>query len=199
MLKIAKFVNGMVKELANIILTGDVNRGDEILALTNRYFSTIPHYFGRRKAPVIGNIHLLKREIDLLESLSDMRIAEEIMKDSKKRNADSDVSPIDAQYASLNMAEMTPLDCSVAEYNEIKDYLCKSVGVTHGTNYEVEDVFRIERNGEFDRFDQSEYRKLKHSNRRLLWHGSRATNFGGTLSQGERAIFLKPLVYQIAN
>jgi poly [ADP-ribose] polymerase 2/3/4 len=114
-----------------------------------------------------------------------MRIAEEIMKSSKKQKADSEINPVDSQYASLNMSEMTPLEPEAAEFNEIKDYLCNSVGVTHGTNYVVEDIFRIERNGEFSRFEQSEYRKLKHSNRRLLWHGSRATNFGGILSQGE--------------
>ena len=49
----------------------------------------------------------------------------------------------------------------------------------------VEEIFRIERNGEFDRFNKSPYAKLK-GDRRLLWHGSRCTNFGGILSQGLR-------------
>ncbi len=47
-------------------------------------------------------------------------------------------------------------------------------------------MFRIERNGEKDRFAKSQYAKLKQSDRRLLWHGSRCTNFGGILSQGLR-------------
>ena len=37
----------------------------------------------------------------------------------------------------------------------------------------------------FDRFDTSSFGKMK-ADRRLLWHGSRATNFGGILSQGLR-------------
>ena len=49
----------------------------------------------------------------------------------------------------------------------------------------IEEIFRIERNGEFDRFNKSPYAKLK-GDRRLLWHGSRCTNFGGILSQGLR-------------
>lgn len=46
-------------------------------------------------------------------------------------------------------------------------------------------IFRIERQGETGRFNES-YGNLKNSNRRLLWHGSRSTNYGGILSQGLR-------------
>jgi hypothetical protein len=49
----------------------------------------------------------------------------------------------------------------------------------------VEDIFRIERQGELERFEKSDYSKVK-TNRRLLWHGSRVTNFGGILGQGLR-------------
>ena len=51
---------------------------------------------------------------------------------------------------------------------------------------QVINIFRIERQGETDRFQSSPYADLKNSNRRLLWHGSRSTNFGGILSQGLR-------------
>lgn len=51
---------------------------------------------------------------------------------------------------------------------------------------QVQDIFRIERDGERDRFANSSYAKVKQSDRRLLWHGSRCTNFGGILSQGLR-------------
>jgi poly [ADP-ribose] polymerase len=58
-------------------------------------------------------------------------------------------------------------------------------GVTHGINYQVDQVFRIERQGEKDRFDKSPFSGPPRD-RRLLWHGSRVTNFGGILSQGLR-------------
>ena len=45
-----------------------------------------------------------------------------------------------------------------------------------------EQIFRIEREGESQRYKP--FRQLH--NRRLLWHGSRATNFAGILSQGLR-------------
>jgi poly [ADP-ribose] polymerase len=72
------------------------------------------------------------------------------------------------------------------EFKELEAYLQLSRGATHHINYSVINIFRIEREGENDRFMSSKYAKLKNSNRRLLWHGSRSTNFGGILSQGLR-------------
>lgn len=105
--------------------------------------------------------------------------------DDKHKDAKS-ISLIDQRYRELNMKEMTPLDHSSQEYQELRDYLIKSSGYTHGLRYRLQDIFRIERTGENDRFEESEFAKIKDRNRRLLWHGSRTTNFGGILSQGLR-------------
>jgi len=170
-----------------LLLGQDLADGEEIKNLSNRYYSYIPHAFGRNRPPVINEAQRLKKEIDLLESLSDMRIAEEIIKSSNVINDGAEqVNPIDRQFRGLGMSEMTPVQTNTTEYKEIESYLCQSVGATHGTSYKVEDIFRIQRDGEFERFDESEFGKLTKSNRRLLWHGSRATNFGGILSQGLR-------------
>jgi poly [ADP-ribose] polymerase len=126
---------------------------------------------------------MLKKEIELLESLSDMKDAAEIMKvDRKTRDA---IHPLDRQFAGLGLEEMTPLEHNSNEFTRLKDYLKESRGATHQMNYDVKDIFRIEREGEFKRFDDSEFSKIS-SDRRLLWHGSRTTNFGGILSQGLR-------------
>lgn len=105
--------------------------------------------------------------------------------DDKHKDAKS-ISLIDQRYRELNMKEMTPLDHSSQEYQELRDYLIKSSGHTHGLRHRLQDIFRIERTGENDRFEESEFAKIKDKNRRLLWHGSRTTNFGGILSQGLR-------------
>lgn len=73
--------------------------------LSNRYFTTIPHVFGRNRPPVINNGALIKREVELLEALTDMEIANEIVKGSK--DADT-IHPLDRQYLGLGMQEMTP-------------------------------------------------------------------------------------------
>jgi len=78
------------------------------------------------------------------------------------------------------------VDSKSDEFQHLQDYLIKSAGKTHYIQYRVQDIFRIERKGEKDRFAKSPYATIKTSDRRLLWHGSRSTNYGGILSQGLR-------------
>lgn len=150
-------------------------------SLSNQYYSVIPHAFGRNRPPVIANEGMLRRELDLLESLSEMKEAQNILKGRK----DSRDNPSDAQYEALGMEEMTPLDHSSSEFKQLAEYLLETKGSTHYVKYQIEDIFRIERKGENDRFENSKYKDIK-SDRRLLWHGSRTTNYGGILSQGLR-------------
>jgi poly [ADP-ribose] polymerase len=151
--------------------------------LSNAFYSLIPHAFGRNRPPVIQDQTMLNKEIDLLDSLSDMKDAAIIMKkepkDIEKMNA------LDRQFKGLNLDEMTPLKKSSMEFIELKNYLVETKGQTHHANYQVDQIFRIERQGEKERFDKSLFSGPP-LNRRLLWHGSRATNFGGILSQGLR-------------
>ncbi|AEO55796.1 hypothetical protein MYCTH_2132970 [Thermothelomyces thermophilus ATCC 42464] len=151
--------------------------------LSNTFYSLIPHDFGRNRPPVISDQAMVKKEIELLESLSDMKDAALIMKLDKV--ADDDIHPLDKQYQGLKMEEMTPLDPTSAEYAQLQNYLFETRGYTHGHNYTIENIFRIERQGERERFENSSFGKMN-QNRRLLWHGSRCTNFGGILSQGLR-------------
>lgn len=148
--------------------------------LSNRFYSLIPHNFGRNRPPIISNQAMVKREIELLETLADMKDASNILKaDIEERNS---LHPLDRQYRGLGMEEVSELERTSAEFGLLKDYLVNTRGQTHGITYkEVESIFRIERKGEKDRFISD-----KISDRRLLWHGSRATNFGGILSQGLR-------------
>ncbi|KNG46006.1 poly polymerase 2 ADP-ribosyltransferase 2 [Stemphylium lycopersici] len=155
----------------------------EVERLSNSYFSLIPHAFGRNRPPVIRDNDLLKKEIELLESLSDMKETAAMLKSQLKD--DSGIHKLDKQFQGLGMNEMAPLDHKSREFIEIDEYLNNSKGKTHSIDYKVQEIFRIERKGEFERFDKSKYAKIA-SNRRLLWHGSRVTNYGGILGQGLR-------------
>ncbi|OTB06558.1 hypothetical protein M426DRAFT_9690 [Hypoxylon sp. CI-4A] len=147
--------------------------------LSNLYFTLIPHAFGRNKPPIIRDSNLLKREIELLESLSDMKDASLLMKTESKEKSNI----LDQHFRSLGVKEMTPLDNTSSEFTQISDYLMNTRGSTHNANYQISQIFRIERQGEWDRFGAVH---TVPRNRRLLWHGSRCTNFGGILSQGLR-------------
>lgn len=103
-----------LKALADLI--GDTNapgRQTAIAELSDAYYTVIPHAFGRNRPPVIGSDDRLKKEIALLESLSDMEIANALMKESKESKNDEGtaIHPLDQQYSRLGMQEMTPRKC----------------------------------------------------------------------------------------
>ncbi|KXX76020.1 Poly [ADP-ribose] polymerase 2 [Madurella mycetomatis] len=160
-----KDLSALIDDPAQATSTYGMAYGSAVEHLSNSFYSLIPHAF------------------ELLESLSDMKDAALIMKMEKA--GDDDIHPLDKQYQGLKMQEMTPLDPTSGEFTQLQDYLNGSRGSTHGHTYKVEAIFRIERDGEKDRFDSSTFGKMS-QNRRLLWHGSRCTNFGGILSQGLR-------------
>lgn len=151
--------------------------------LSNAFYSVIPHAFGRHRPPIIQDHALLKKEVELLDSLSDMKEAANIMKGVPKDT--ERIHALDKQFEGLNLDEITPLDRKSEEYIELQTYLTKTRGSTHGCNYNITQIFRIERRGEKARFEESAFSGIP-SDRRLLWHGSRCTNFGGILSQGLR-------------
>ena len=78
---------------------------DAIAACSNAFYTIIPHAFGRSRPPVISSDEKLKKEINLMESLSDMQIANTIMKDT---GGDLAVNALDRQFAGLGLQEMTP-------------------------------------------------------------------------------------------
>jgi poly [ADP-ribose] polymerase len=172
-----------LKDLAVHISGSGVQSGAEVERLSNLYYSVIPHAFGRNRPPIILDNDHLKKEIELLESLSDMKEAAAMLK-STLQDGDG-IHRLDKQFQGLNMNEMSPIDHKSQEFTELEAYLNDSKGDTHYMTYKVEDIFRIERQGELDRFEKSKFSKIS-SQRRLLWHGSRVTNFAGILSQGLR-------------
>lgn len=66
------------------------------------------------------------------------------------------------------------------EFNIIQQYIMNTHAETHNSySLNIKDVFKVVRSGEEKRFKP--FKKLH--NRKLLWHGSRITNFAAILSQ----------------
>jgi poly [ADP-ribose] polymerase len=102
----------ILKELAELIATPnlaatkyDTSYNTAAEDLSNQYFTTIPHSFGRNRPPVLNSDQHIKKEIELLEALTDMEVANGIMKEAK--DADT-IHQLDRQFQSLGMEEMTP-------------------------------------------------------------------------------------------
>lgn len=71
--------------------------------LSDQYFTTIPHVFGRNRPPVLSADPLIKKEIELLEALTEMEVANNIMESKQQDN----IHELDRQFQSLGMEEMT--------------------------------------------------------------------------------------------
>jgi poly [ADP-ribose] polymerase len=161
------------------------DREEVIEEWTNKYYSTIPHAFGRNRPPLVDNEDLLRKEVAMLDTLTDMEVANTIMRANDKAKDASSVNLLDSRFKDLGLEELEALDHKSDEYKQLQEYLINSSAESHGLKYRLQDIFRIERPGERQRFEKS-VKTIKDSNRLLLWHGSRTTNFGGILSQGLR-------------
>uniref|UniRef100_A0A3Q3BTU5 Poly [ADP-ribose] polymerase n=1 Tax=Haplochromis burtoni TaxID=8153 RepID=A0A3Q3BTU5_HAPBU len=148
----------------------------DLLEACNQFYTRIPHDFRLKTPPLIQTEEELKAKIALLEALSDIQIAVKMVKSSE----DSDEHPLDRQYHSLR-CKLQPLDSSNNEYKVIEQYLHTTHAPTHcDYTMTVLDIFSVDRDGESKNF------LSQLSNRTLLWHGSRLSNWVGILSQGLR-------------
>eukprot|EP00727_Mastigamoeba_balamuthi_P003330 m51a1_g12995 putative nad+:protein(adp-ribosyl)- adprt (394) ;mRNA; f:417-2028 len=153
-------------------------RSASIMDCTNRFFTLIPHAFGRRRPPIIDNFATLREKRALLETLEEMDVAGRViaMQDDIKEN------PADVRYRELH-SDIEPVPRGSPEAAMVADYVRNSHAPTHN-EYAVElaQLFRVNRHGERAAYDSCEIK----DNRVLLWHGSRRTNFVGILSNGLR-------------
>lgn len=106
----------------------------------------------------------------------ELEVAYNLMKTSSGDNG------VDSYYEQLK-TEIDVLDRDADEFTIIREYVKNTHAPTHSQyDLDIVEVFKVKRHGEEKR--HKPFRKLH--NRKLLWHGSRKTNFAGILSQGLR-------------
>ncbi|KAJ4968666.1 hypothetical protein NE237_015367 [Protea cynaroides] len=141
---------------------------------SNRFFTMIPSIHPH----IIMDEDDFKSKVKMLEALQDIEIASRLV----GFDVDNDET-LDEKYKKLR-CDISPLPHDSEDYRLVEKYLQTTHAPTHKDwALELEDVFMLEREGEFDEF--APYRE-KLQNRMLLWHGSRLTNFVGILNQGLR-------------
>lgn len=156
-----------------------------IVSLTNKFFTFIPHIApSSGRLPLLDNLEIIQEKVKLLEALQDLEISSKLVRGPSDAAAPTTgpEHPIDTHYKRLN-ATMATVPKGTDTYQMVNDYLQRSHGPTHNLySLEIVDLFEVQRHGEGDRFAKWS----DNSNRMLLWHGSRITNWGGILSQGLR-------------
>ncbi|XP_066093274.1 poly [ADP-ribose] polymerase 1 [Saccopteryx bilineata] len=151
----------------------------QILDLSNRFYTLIPHDFGMKKPPLLSNVDSVQAKVEMLDNLLDIEVAYSLLRGGSD---DSSKDPIDVNYEKLK-TDIKVVDKDSEEAKIIRKYVKNTHATTHNAyDLKVVEIFKIEREGESQRYKP--FKQLH--NRKLLWHGSRTTNFAGILSQGLR-------------
>ncbi|OXU23091.1 hypothetical protein TSAR_015014 [Trichomalopsis sarcophagae] len=167
----------VLTEILALVKNGNPDR-IQLIAASNKFYTLIPHNFGVNGPNAIETEKEIQTKSEMLESLLEMEIAYSLL----HAKTDSNKNPLDAHYEQLKTV-IEPLDKKSDDFKLIEKYVKNTHAETH-RQYElvVEEVFAAKRSGE-----ESRYRPFKKlPNRKLLWHGSRVTNYAGILSQGLR-------------
>ncbi|KAL5962271.1 Poly ADP-ribose polymerase 2-A [Taenia solium] len=127
-----------------------------------------------RVPPLISTPEAVKTELDLLKALEDIEAAFSII---KKKGKTVDMHPADKNYGNLK-CEIKPISAGDKMDKLIKDYVRMTHAPTHNSyDLEVLQAFELDKSGEVESFRD-------YGTRRLLWHGSRITNWMGILGRG---------------
>lgn len=149
---------------------------------TNRFYTLIPHDHGIHVPPLISTDAQVAAKIEMLDAMMDIEIAYKLIESSREQVAADGRDPLDANYEKLR-CELEPAMPDDDDWAMVSTYVKNTHGATHaGYKLKVKALFRTVRSGERETF--AAHKNL--TNRKLLWHGSRTTNYVGILSQGLR-------------
>ncbi|KAL4226502.1 Poly [ADP-ribose] polymerase 3 [Mactra antiquata] len=172
----------VLDEIEKII---DKKAKGNLTELTSRFYTVIPHDFGRTIPPVIRTIEDLRAKMDMLLVLGDIEIAQSLQKEKdKKIEAEvGDVlpNPLDVNYDLLK-CELEYVDKKSPEYKIIETYTNNTGGCSWWGTPKIKEVWKVNRYGEDTRFKVHD----KLGNRKLLWHGTNVAVVAAILKSGLR-------------
>ena len=150
---------------------------------SNRFYSIVPHSFDRKEAvEIIDNIKLLRKRIRTIEDLLQIVELEEMRVASAASAITLDRPLADVQYEELG-CKLDIVKQDAIEWELINKAIQDTHAATHTTyTLSIDKIFKIERPGESDRFLADPCQ----GNKRLLWHGSRLSNWASILKNGLR-------------
>ncbi|NXF06816.1 PARP3 polymerase, partial [Smithornis capensis] len=145
--------------------------------LSSRFYTIIPHNFGRARPVPIDSPHLLRAKKDMLLVLADIEVAQSLQAQKVKDEEEKEViHPLDQDYALL-CCQLSLLNSASREYQLIQNYVTQT-----GYELRILNIWQVARDGEAERFkahDLLEYR-------RLLWHGTNVAVVAAILKSGLR-------------
>ncbi len=155
-----------------------------ISELSGKYYQMLPQErYKESRPPPLDNVSTIKQQYGLLDDLMNIELAAKILLGAQSKLAQ--VHPLDYCYQALGI-NLERVSKSSEEYTIMSKYIENGQSESCGYNSfraNIRRIFRIERKGESARFEPH----LNKSNRWLLFHGSKTSNFLGIFAQGLRS------------
>jgi len=152
---------------------------------SNRFYTIVPHCFDRKQfVPIIETVRVLKKLIRNIEDLTQIVELEEIRSSSilAQNQAPNQRPLVDVQYDELG-CKIEVVQTGSVEYDLITKAISETHAATHDTyKMRVGKIFKVERPGEASAFSRDPCQ----DNKRMLWHGSRLSNWASILKHGLR-------------
>ncbi|XP_005100577.1 protein mono-ADP-ribosyltransferase PARP3 [Aplysia californica] len=153
-------------------------------ALSSKFYTAIPHDFGRRVPPAISTAEEVQKKYDMLAVLGDIEMAQSIQKDKEKAEKESKEDtvphPLDTNYGLLNCT-LDHVDKSSKQYKLLEKYFLATEG-SSWRKMKLKEIWEVDRASEGPRFaanNKIDYRKL-------LWHGTNVAVVTAILKTGLR-------------
>ena len=187
--------NGLniLKQIESELKNGNPNR-ENLTKYSSNFYTQIPHDFGFKKMSnfIIDTIEKVKDKINMISILSDMKITlkilENVESEEEEEYENQEEKQLHDYYKQLN-CDIRCISKDEPIYSILDKYLTAKIcredydryGYCNGWRHKLSLIkaYELNRHGERKKFKDF-------GNKKLLWHGSRMTNFVGILSQGLR-------------
>nr|XP_027228905.1 poly [ADP-ribose] polymerase 3-like [Penaeus vannamei] len=144
-----------------------------LMELTSKFYTLIPHNFGRSAPPVIDTDEVVQKKKEVMLTLSDIELTQSLQKEKSKG-----VHILQEKYDMLDCV-LEYVDKMSSEFKIISEY---ATACPYSRKGPLLDVWRVDRKGEKDRF--AAHDAIQH--RKLLWHGTNVAVVAAILKAGLR-------------
>eukprot|EP00040_Diaphanoeca_grandis_P033048 m.201523 g.201523 ORF g.201523 m.201523 type:complete len:1025 (-) comp32798_c0_seq3:171-3245(-) len=146
----------------------------QIKALSRQFYSQFPCEI--ECAQDISSQGRLQKKIKMVDELMNMEACRDMLSGASLMGSPH------TQYLSLGV-NLIPLSQADPAFKLVTTYAARTHGETHSFRVQVNNVFKVQHNTLSNNFEST---SSDISNKQLLWHGSRLSNWTGILSQGLR-------------
>ncbi|XP_061583098.1 protein mono-ADP-ribosyltransferase PARP3 isoform X2 [Cololabis saira] len=155
---------------------------ERLQELSSKFFTTVPHNFGRNRPPTIDDNEIVEKKKEMLMVLADIELAQTLKSETEKAQEEMIETvphPVDQDYMSLK-CNLTVLDKKTETFKIIEKYLKGTEGGY--SKPQILNVWEVDREKEGQLFSEHDHLE----NRRLLWHGTNIAVVAAILKSGLR-------------